>query len=331
MHRWAFIGTGDISRRLASDLLTVEPGGIAAVWGRTEQHAHDFADDYGIAFASDSLEHIVGLDTVDIVYIATPAATHCAFALEALAAGKHVLVEKPMSTNAIDTARIFTAARDAGRFAMEAMWMRFNPLHVEIRDRIADGLIGKVNCVRASFGTPFHARGRILSPAQGGSILLDRGIYPITLAQWFLSEPTAIAAAGDFQDGVDVRGHADLESPRGFAQLAWSGIDFFDLSATVSGEHGWITLDPMFWAGTRARIHAGSVQRIFVEPEIIEHPRQGNGYRPMLASVLSALDEGLLDHPWHGRDDTVRIARTMDAVRAEMAEPTTCEAQELSS
>jgi predicted dehydrogenase len=322
MHRWAFIGTGDISRRLASDLLTVEPGGIAAVWGRTEQHAHDFADDYGIAFASDSLEHVLGLDTVDIVYIATPAATHCAFALEALAAGKHVLVEKPMSTNATDTARIFTAARDVGRFAMEAMWMRFNPLHVEIRERISDGLIGKVNCVRASFGTPFQARGRILSPAQGGSILLDRGIYPITLAQWFLSEPTAIAATGDFQDGVDVRGHADLEYAHGFAQLAWSGIDFLDLSATVSGEHGWITVDPMFWAGTRARIHAGSIQRIFVEPETIEHPRQGNGYQPMLTSVLSALDDGLLEHPWHGREDTVRSARTMDAVLAEMSEAT---------
>ena len=120
-------------------------------------------------------------------------------------------------------------------------------------------------------------------------------------------------------------------SRSGFAQLAWSGIEFLDLSATVSGDRGWITLDPMFWAGTRARIHAGSVQRIFVEPEVIEHPREGNGYQPMLAAVISALNDGLLEHPWHGREDTVRIARTMDAVLAEMAEATTREAQELSS
>ena len=158
MHRWAFIGTGDISRRLASDLLTIEPGAITAVWGRTEQTAQVFAHDHGIEFASDSLERVLALDTVDIVYIATPAATHCAFALQALAAGKHVLVEKPMTTSAADTARIFSAAREAGKFAMEAMWMRFNPLHIEIRERIADGLIGEVNSVRASFGTPFQAR-----------------------------------------------------------------------------------------------------------------------------------------------------------------------------
>ena len=314
MHRWAFIGTGDISRRLASDLLTIEPGAITAVWGRTEQTAQVFAHDHGIEFASDSLERVLALDTVDIVYIATPAATHCAFALQALAAGKHVLVEKPMTTSAADTARIFSAAREAGKFAMEAMWMRFNPLHIEIRERIADGLIGEVNCVRASFGTPFQARGRKLTPAQGGSILLDRGIYPITLAQWFLGEPAIITATGDSLDEVDVRGHASVEFLHGFAQLAWSGVEFLDLSATISGQHGWITINPMFWAGSRARIHAGSVQRIFVEPDVIEHPRIGNGYQPMLAGIASALDDGLLEHPWHGSDDTIRVAQTMDTM-----------------
>lgn len=197
--------------------------------------------------------------------------------------------------------------------------MRFNPLHVEIRNRIADGLIGRVGSVRASFGTPFRARGRILTPAQAGSTLLDRGIYTITLAHWFLGEPTAIAAAGDYEDGVDIRGHASLEFVDGFAQLSWSGTEFLDLSAAVSGDQGWVTLDPMFWAGSRARLHAGSVQRIFVEPEVIEHPRAGNGYRPMLSAVAAALDQGLIEHPWHGRDDTVRVAQTMDAVLAAIA------------
>ena len=101
--------------------------------------------------------------------------------------------------------------------------------------------------------------------------------------------------------------------------VAWSGVDFLDLSATISGEIGWIRLKPMIWAGTRARIHAGSVQRIFVEPELIEHPREGNGYQPMLGGVLSALEDGVLEHPRHERHDTVRIAQTMDAVLAEIS------------
>lgn len=319
MHRWAIIGTGDISDRLVSDLYDVAPGAVTGVWGRTAERAQHFAVAHGIPYATHSREELLSHDDIDVVYIATPAHTHADIAVEALDAGKHVLVEKPMATSAPDVERIFAKAADVGRFAMEAMWMRFNPLHVEVRDRIADGLLGAIGSVRASFGTPFQARGRTLTPAQGGSILLDRGIYPITLADWFLGEPVAVHASGGFMDGVDVRGHATLESESGFAQLAWSGVEFLDLSATVSGDRGWITLDPMFWAGTRARVHAGSVERIFSAPEIIEHPRRGNGYGPMLAAVIAALDEGLLEHPWHGPGDTVRVARTMDAVAQGMA------------
>ncbi len=315
MHRWGIVGTGDISGRLVSDLLQVVPGAVSGVWGRTEQRARAFADEHGIAFSTSSRDALWARDDVDVVYIATPATTHADIAVEALRAGKHVLVEKPIATSEADVARIFDAAREAGRFAMEAMWMRFNPLHVEIIDRIRSGLLGDVHSVRASFGTPFQARGDKLTPAQGGSILLDRGIYPLTLAHWFLGEPTAIHAEGSFLDGVDVRGHATLEAATGFAQLAWSGTEFLDLSATISGDRGWVTIDPMFWAGTRARVHAGSAGRIFGDPEIVEHPRVGNGYGPMLAAVVSALDDGLREHPWHDRHDTLRIARTMDIVR----------------
>lgn len=318
-HQWGIIGTGDISHRLVADLRAVAPGATTAVWGRTRQRARDFADEHGIAFATDSRDALLSRDDVDIVYIATPAHTHCDIALEALDAGKHVLVEKPMATNADDASRIFAKAREVGRFAMEAMWMRFNPLHVALRERIADGELGSINGVRASFGTPFQARGGKLTPAQGGSILLDRGIYPVTLAHWFLGDPVSIAASGAFLDGVDVSGHATIEFAGGFAQLAWSGVEFLDLSAAVSGDRGWITIDPMFWAGSRARVHAGSVEHIFGTPDLLEHPREGNGYRPMLSAVMAALDDGLLEHPWHGRDDTVGVARTLDVVLERMA------------
>src|SRR5690606_27368584 len=109
---------------------------------------------------------------------------------------------------------------------------------------VRDGLLGAVGSVRASFGTPFQARGRILTPGHGGSILRDRGIYPVTLAHWFLGTPTSLAASGVFEDGTDIEGHAALEYGSAFAQLAWSGIRFLDLTATVSGERGWITIDP---------------------------------------------------------------------------------------
>ncbi|MFK4836685.1 Gfo/Idh/MocA family protein [Microbacterium sp. ZW T2_14] len=319
MHGWGIIGTGDISARMAADLGAVAPERVLAVWGRRQDRADAFAREHGIPFATERREELFARADVDVVYIATPAHTHLEIAFEALDAGKHVLVEKPMATSAADVEAIFAKAQATGHFAMEAMWMRFNPLHVDVLERVRSGTVGDVRAVRASFGTPFRAAGTKLTPAHAGSALRDRGIYAVTLAHWFLGDPTAISATGSLMDGVDIAGHATLEHGEGrFAQLAWSGIEFLDLSAAVSGERGWITLDPMFWAGQSARVHAGSVERIFVSPEHVEHPRQGNGYQPMLAAVEEAIAAGRLQHPWHDRDATLAVARSMDAIAAQL-------------
>lgn len=318
MTRWGIIGTGDISDRVVSDMLDTPGAQVVAVWGRRNEVAGAFAASHGIPIFTSDRAQMLRRDDIDAVYIATPAATHADIALEAIAAGKHVLIEKPIATSATATQRIFSAARTAGVFAMEAMWTRFNPLHVEVDERITSGVLGEVTGVRASFGTPFHPRGRVQTPAQGGSILRDRGIYPITLAHWYLGAPTRIQAIGEFMDGVDVSGHTMVEHEHGVAQLAWSGITFLDLSATITGERGWVTFAPMFWAGSTAMVHAGSAARIFGEPEVIQHARIGNGYGPMIAAVESALDDGLLEHPWHTHADAIAVAETMDRVLAEM-------------
>lgn len=320
---WGIVGTGDISDRLVQDLAAVPGARITAVWGRSGDRARAFAGAHGIPYATASLAELLLRPDVDVVYIATPAHTHVDIAIEALRAGRHVLIEKPVATCAADAERVYAEAAAANRFAMEAMWMRFNPLHVDMLARIEDGLLGEISSVRASFGTPFQARGRIVTPADGGSILRDRGIYPITLAHWFLGAPAEITAVGSFVGETDVEGRATLEWSSAFAQLAWSGVRFLDLSATIAGERGWLVLDAMFWAGTRARIHAGSAERIFVAPEQVEHPRQGNGYRPMIAAVSQAIAEGRLEHPWHTHADSVAITRTMDDVLATMARTST--------
>ncbi|MFJ4175347.1 Gfo/Idh/MocA family protein [Microbacterium sp. NPDC089696] len=319
MPRWGIIGTGDISDRVVADLLGVG-GEVTAVWGRSPARAADFASRHGIPYSSAGRAEMLTRTDIDIVYIATPVDTHTAITLEALDAGKHVLVEKPIATSAAEAELLFAKARDVDRFLMEAMWMRFNPLHVELIDRIARGEIGAVRSVRASFGTPFHPRPGKERPEDGGSIVRDRGIYPVTLAHWFLGEPAHVSADGVVSDGVDLSGHATLEhADGGFAQLAWSGVEFLDLSAAVSGERGWITIDPMFWAGGNARIHAGSAERIFRDPERVMHPRVGNGYGPMLLAVIEAVEAGEREHPWHDAATTIAVTATLDRILADIS------------
>lgn len=319
MLRWGVVGTGDISDRLVADLLAID-GVVCGAWGRTPERAGDFAARHGIPFATADRAALFARDDIDVVYIATPAHTHTEIALEALDAGAHVLVEKPIATSAADAELLFARADAAGLFLMEAMWMRFNSLHVEVIDRIAAGELGSVRSVRAGFGTPFFPRPGKTRPEDGGSILRDRGIYPVTLAHWFLGAPDEVRARGSISQGVDLSGHAMLESADGaFAQLAWSGVEFLDLSASISGESGWITLDPMFWAGSDARVHAGSAERIFREPEAVRHPRVGNGYGPMLDAVSAAIESGLREHPWHDAATTISITRTLDRILADIS------------
>lgn len=321
MARWGIVGTGDISTRLLADLRETPEAAVTGVWGRDESRTREFAMTGGIPFATVDRAELFARDDVDIVYVATPAHTHRDIAVEALEAGKHVLVEKPMATSAREVQDIFEAATRADRFAMEAMWMRFNPLHVDIRERIESGEIGTPSSVRASFGTPFFPRPRVQRPEQGGSSLLDRGIYAVTLAHWFLGAVSSVQAQATFVDGVDVRGRATLEHERGFAQISWSSMEFLDLSASVAGERGWISLDPMFWAGSTAKVHAGSMERIFQSPVPITHPRVGNGYGPMLRAVEEALAAGLRQQPEHDSATTITVARTLDMILGAATRP----------
>lgn len=313
--RWGIIGTGGISDQLVPDLRSVPGAVVTGVWGRTTERAAAFAAAHDIGFSTADRKSLLDRDDIDAVYIATPIATHLPIALEALEAGKHVLIEKPMAMSAADVEQIFDRAAAAARFAMEAMWMRYNPLHVELHRRINEGLLGKPMSVRAGFGMPFPEGGSRWSADLGGSTVLDQGIYAVTLAQRILGIPRRISATGTVRDGVDVSAQITLEFEGGrFAHIACSALEFVEPTAGISGTQGWAVIDAMFWAGTSASLHAGSVNQIFGEPEKLVLKRQGKGYTPMLRAVCKAIAAGYLEEPDHDRKSTVEVARTLDAV-----------------
>jgi predicted dehydrogenase len=318
--RWAVVGTGGISHRFVPDLQRIPGSSVTAVWGRRDEVVRTFAAEHGIPHASTDYAALLRRDDVDAVYLATPIATHLPFARRALEAGKHVLVEKPMALDAAGIAELFDAAARAERFLMEAMWMKFNPLHRQVVERFHTGDLGEPRSIRAGFGSPAPAGGSRWSAELGGSTVLDQGIYPLTLAQWLLGEPTSVTARGRVRDGVDVHAVIDLgfDDDR-FAQLAVSIVEYIDPSAAVSGTNGWATFDTMFWATSTATLFTAGIPGVlFTPPERVELAREGNGFAPMLREVVAAIDAGLLEHPHHGREATLSVARTMDVVRAQI-------------
>ena len=202
--------------------------------------------------------------------------------------------------------------------------MKFSPAFRALHDQIERGTIGEVRSVRASFGIPFpDDTGSRTDLARSGGALLDQGIYPVTLAHTVLGEPTEVIARGTVrEDGLDFSAHFTLEYDDGrYAQGSSSFVEFTELTASVAGTTGWLTLTPPFWATTDLEVHAGSMRRIFRQPEMIVFEREGNGYGPMIRAVMEALDAGWIEHPTHTAEHTLSVFRTLDRIFGQIRAP----------
>lgn len=322
---WAVIGTGFISRSISDDLRLTPGARRHAVCSRDPERARRFAADQGFAVAHGSVSALLDDPTVDAVYIATPHATHAAIAIAALESGKHVLIEKPMAVTADQGRQIASAAAASGCFAMEAMWMRFNPAYRDLVAAARAGAIGEVTSVRASFGLPFGpADSPRWTAERASSTLLDQGIYPITLALDVLGRPSRIHATGRLRDdGVDLTAHTTFEYDDGrFAQLSASMVEYIEPTASVSGTDGWMTAPAPFWAADEFTTHAGPISRALSEPHRTQHDRRGNGYVPMLEAVTLAIAERRTEHPTHPLADSIATLEVLDAVRDSLSSPT---------
>jgi predicted dehydrogenase len=315
--RWGVVGTGPISRQMVADFALVPDAAVSAVASREVARADEFADEFGIAERYASRREMFASD-IDAVYIATPHVTHFEVASEAIAAGRHVLCEKPLGMNEREVRELSAQAVDAGVFLMEAMWMKFNPLYARLAQLIAEGVLGDVRGVRAAFGAAFPQDGSSRW-MPGGSTLLDQGIYPVTLAHMLLGRPDTVHARGTVRpDGVDLRedfslGYADDR----FAHGASSMVEWIDPSAAISGTDAYVTITGGFWWASQLTIHNPLPweQR---RQEVIEVEREGNGYVPMLRAVVDAIRAGELEHPLHTAAATAEIYSTLDEIRRQI-------------
>lgn len=315
--RWGVIGTGGISHQVISDFALVEVAEVAAVCSRDAVRGDAFAEQYGIPERYTDVERMLA-SGIDAVYLATPHITHFDLAATAIRAGVHVLCEKPLAMNAREVRELTALAADAGVFLMEAMWMKFNPLYTRLAQVIGDGVLGETRSVRAGFGGAFP-RDDSSRWKPGGSTLLDQGIYPVTFAHMLLGRPDAVTAQGTARtDGVDLRAHFTLDyAGQRFAHGACSMVEWMDSSAAVSGSEASITIDPGFWYASRFTIHH-PLPWGRRDDEVVEVDREGNGYVPMIRAVVTAIGDGLTEHPVHSAAATAEVFDTIDAIRRQL-------------
>jgi predicted dehydrogenase len=312
--QWGILGAGNIAATAGADIARSSDSEVVAVGARDRDRAARLATRLGARRAYGSYRDLVADADVDIVYIATTHAQHHEQALLALGAGKPILVEKAFTLNARQARDVVAAARKAGLFCMEAMWMRFNPLIRQAVDLARDGAIGDLISIHADLSAlfPFDPRHRLYDLAAGGGALLDLGIYPTHLVWMFLGRPSRVQAIGALSPtGSDATSAQQWGYPGGqFAQLSCTTLGRSPMTALVQGTVGAITLDGRLHRPTQLTVHRGDQTEVIAgEP---------TGYELEVAEVERALRAGETESPVVPLQDTVEILEVIDQARAQI-------------
>lgn len=314
--RWGIIGPGGIARRFAADLKLVPDTQLVAVGSRSQESADKFADEFGAPNRHASYADLANDPDVDVVYIATPHPFHHANALLCLQAGKAVLVEKPFTINARQAQEVVDTARSAGLFAMEAMWSRYIPLMVRLRELISEGAIGEVRMLEVDFGfrSQLKPEGRLYNLALGGGALLDVGVYNVSLASMLFGTPTRIVSMAHLgETGVDEQAGMVFGYPEGRLAVLSSAIrTTMSQEAFIMGAEGRIRLHSPWWKPSRLTLTRPNQDDI-----IIDMPVEGFGFHHEAAEVVRCLREGRLESATMPLDETVAIMSTLDELRAQ--------------
>ncbi len=314
--RWGILGPGLIAHRFAREALAHTTQLVTAVGSRNAARAGAFAHEFGIESAHGDYRALVEDPDVDVVYVATPHSEHLAGALLAIEAGKSVLVEKPLTRNVAEARALVDAASDAGVFLMEAMWSRFLPHMIEVKEALERGVVGDVVGLWADHGQMlnFGPDHRLLNPDLAGGALLDLGVYPISFAHLMLGVPESITAVGRLtQTGVD--GHASVVLSYGADVQAVVDTTLWaptPCTAWIAGDEGRIEIDRTFYAPTRFRITRLDGTTWSYDGRI------PGGFQYQIAEVARCVAAGEVQSELRSWQDTLDVMQIMDDVRAQL-------------
>lgn len=270
--RWGIIGPGTIAKTFAEGVAHSTTGKLVAIATRNPDRP-GLSDGFPGARIVNGYDALLSDAEIDAVYIATPHTGHAEWAIKAIRAGKHVLVEKPIALSAYDADAIFHEAKKAGVFAGEAYMYRMHPQTARIFELVKSGAIGEVRIIRSSFGFSmgsFRADHRLFANESAGGGILDVGGYPVSMArliagafsgQPFL-EPTKVSGVAHLgQSGVDEWASAVLKFPNEIiAEVSCSIMANQDNVLRIIGSEGRIEVQDFWFASG----HKGGIGKIDV-------------------------------------------------------------------
>ncbi|XP_055595256.1 trans-1,2-dihydrobenzene-1,2-diol dehydrogenase-like [Uranotaenia lowii] len=321
--RWGIISAGKISHDFTNALSTwpKEDHQVVAVSARKLDDAQKFAKLHGIAKAYEGYESLAKDADVDVVYIGAINTTHYEIGMMMLDHGKHVLCEKPLCMNEGQSKRLLAHAKEKNLFLMEAIWSRFFPSYILLKQRIDSGELGEIKEVDVQFGFYLSDVDRLRLKGLGGGTVLDLGVYTIQVILWaFRGAPTKVVAKGQLnEEGVDMEVSAELHFPGGgVAKMQTSGLKKLENKAVIRGSKGTFTLHD-FWCPVSLTDIDGSHKEFPLPPA----PHSFNfpnscGLRFEAEETRRCIREGRLESETVPHGESLLIARIQDQIRQQI-------------
>jgi len=308
--RWGLLGAAHITQTALAPAMRRAGHDLAVVGSRSLTRARAFAANNGVRRACGSYEEVVTADDVDAVYVALANDAHERWTIAALESGKHVLCEKPLSTDAVSAGRMASAAATNGRVLMEAVMTRFHPRTVALLELVRGGQLGSLRLLHATFAFPMRRPDDYRShPQHGGGALLDVGIYGVAMARWLVGEePDRVhAVTRRWASGVDGTTSALLSFPGGAVASIDASFDTTEQQELqVVGTEGTLRVPSPFGV-------APDVAAVILRGDEVVGWWRADHYQRMVSAFAEATATGsTAPLPI---DDAVATATVLDAIR----------------
>jgi predicted dehydrogenase len=255
--KWGLLSTARINRKLIPAIRDNPRAELISVASRSQSRASGYAAEWSIPRAHGSYEALLEDPDVEVIYVPLPNSLHAEWTVKALAAGKHVLCEKPLALSVAECDQIIEASRAHGVVAMEAVMYLYHPILHEAREMIRDGVVGEVTMVRGNFSFLLDRPDDVRwDPHLGGGSLWDIGSYPVSFIRWIAGEPDRVCGWQTLSDsGVD-------DTFAGVLQYAGGMLGVFDCSflepfrskTEVAGTTGRLVIEHPYVVSEKTRL-----------------------------------------------------------------------------
>ncbi|WP_139997642.1 Gfo/Idh/MocA family protein [Paenibacillus paridis] len=248
--RIGIIGAGNIGNVHANEFTKLgDECQVTAITDLVISRAEEKAKQYGIEHVIASNEELIARPDIDAVIIGVPNQFHAPLAIQALAAGKHVLLEKPMGINSDAARQILKASKASDRVVMVAHQMRWESVAMQIKEQIDRGELGNIYTAKAGWfrrkGIPGWGTWFTQTEQSGGGPLIDIGVHMLDLALYLMGNPKPVsvygatyAEFGPKRKGIGTWGTPDWNGTYDVEDLATALIKMED-GSTLSLEVSW--------------------------------------------------------------------------------------------